>query len=387
MGVVASSSILGLAANPIHAESAAIAPAAAQPSDMRAYVPPVALQQFRPSDNRKDHQIDYSFFDEALEWFVVPMGPSIREGARRVEQRLGSRRIYGHESRYRMEGNRVAFSYFTDDVRTSLSQYRADLERVGTALDVPSLPRNEQLAFWFNLHNVAVIEALAGEYPLTQPGMRTYGSNDAPLDDAKLVTVSGVELSPRDIRERIVYPNWKDPRVIYGFWRGEIGGPSIQRAAFSADNVNQLLAFSAEEFVNSLRGVESTGKTLRVSRIFEEAAPFYFQSDAALRAHLSAFARDEVKDVIAKTNRTITNQYEQDLADLARGERTPYLGNLFVNTDFLDGAGQAVRSRPNLAIQRLMEERRQKLNRAWRRGIRTGQVIIGEGGLEAKEVE
>ena len=38
-------------------------------------------------------------------------------------------------------------------------------------------------------------------------------------------------------------------------------------------------------------------------------------------------------------------------------------------------------------IQRLMEERRQKLNRAWRRGIRTGQVIVaGEDGV-SKEVE
>ncbi|MEL6738394.1 MAG: DUF547 domain-containing protein [Pseudomonadota bacterium] len=373
-----------------NAESAAVVPkvkaAALEPDTV--FIPARELSQFRPAAAGDDHTIDYSYFDEALEWFVVPMGPSIRETPRRAEPRTGTRRIYGHESRYRLEGNRVAFSYFDDDVRASLSEYRADLERVGSDLDLTRLPRNEQLAFWLNLHNVAVIEALAYEYPLAQPSERIFGSNEAVLDDAKLVTVAGVELSPRDIRERIVYPNWSDPRVIYGFWRGEIGGPTLQRVAFSADNVSQMLGFSAEEFVNSLRGVENTGKTLRVSRIYDEAAPFYFEDDAALRAHLGGFARDEVKEVIAKTNRTVINDYEKDVADLARGERDPALQNLLVT----DSVGffaitTAQPTRPNPAILRLMEERSEKLRRAVLRGIRTGTVTIGQDGLEAKEVE
>ncbi|MEO0699029.1 MAG: DUF547 domain-containing protein [Pseudomonadota bacterium] len=377
-----------------NAESAAVSPsvqarvAVSLKDPGTVFIPARELSQFRPASDAQEHTIDYSFFDEALDWFVVPMGPSIREGASRVDARLGTRRVYGHESRFRLEGNRVAFSYFTDDVRASLTEYRQDLERVGGELDLTRIPRNEQLAFWLNLHNVAVIEALAYEYPLTQPAQRTFGSNEAMLDDAKLVTVAGVELSPRDIRERIVYPNWSDPKVIYGFWRGEIGGPTIQRVAFSGDNVSQMLGFSAEEFVNSLRGVEKTGKTLRVSRIYEEAAAFYFENDEALRTHLNSFARDEVKTVIGKTERTIINDYEQDVADLARGERDPLTQNLLVT----DGFGPLARTnpvltRPNLAIQRLMEERSEKLRRAVRRGIRTGTVVIGEEGLEAKEVE
>ena len=380
--------VLGVAAAPLSAESAAIAPRNVITSKNTVYVPPAELAQFRPAADRDDHTIDYSYLDEALEWFVVPMGPSIRQGAPRVDQRIGTRRLYGHESRLRLEGNRVAFSFFNDDVRASLTEYRQDLERVGSTLDLTRIPRNEQLAFWLNLHNVAVIEALAYEYPMIQPAQRAFGSNDAPLDDAKLVTVGGVELTPRDIRERIVYPNWKDPRVIYGFWRGEIGGPTLQRVAFAGSNVNQMLGFSAEEFVNSLRGVENTGKTLRVSRLYEEAAPFYFADDAALRAHLQSFARDDTKKVIGKTNTIITNQYEEDLADLSRGERDPLLDNLLVN----DGTGplgrtNPVRFRPNLVIQRLMAERSEKLRRAFRMGIRTGTVIVGNEGIEAKEVE
>ncbi|MDJ0979739.1 MAG: DUF547 domain-containing protein [Erythrobacter sp.] len=378
---------VGVVAAPLAAESAAIAPRAASQASDTVYVPALELSQFRPADTRKEHTIDYSYLDKALKWFVIPMGRSLRQTAPIAEQRLGTRRIYGHTSRYRLEGSRVAFSFFDDDIRASLTEYRQDLERVGSDLDIPSLPRNEQLAFWLNLHNVAVIEAIAKEYPLSQPAAQTFGLNEAPLDDAKLVTVAGVDLSPRDIRERIVYPNWTDPKVIYGFWRGEIGGPTLQRLAFSADNVDTLLSLSSAEFVNSLRGVEHTGKTLRVSRIYEEAAPYYFEDDAALRAHLGRHAEESVQKILAKTERTIINQYEHDIADLVRGTKDPMLDNLWTERG-MPAIRRPVATRPNYAIQRLMKERAIKINRTLRRGLPVGTVIVGgEEGKPGKEVE
>lgn len=344
-------------------------------------VPAPRLVQFAPAADRYEHRIDYEHWDKALGWFVVPMGPSIREGAPRVDPRTGTRRIYGHESRFRLEGNRVAFSFLTPKIVTALGEYRADLERIGTELDLTRLPRNEQLAYWINLHNVAMIEALAKEYPLSEP-------EELGLDNTRLVTVDGVALTPRDIRERIVYPGWRDPKVIYGFWRGTIGGPSIQRLAYTGANVDALLALSGEEFVNSLRGVEAWGKSLRVSRIYAEAAPFYFADDAALRSHLATYAGEDVAELIGKNPGTAYNWFESDLADLARGENqmvtTPlssvYCGGACdANTIGVSDAF-AVQTRPNLAIQRLMIERAEKLDRARRRGIRTGMVIYGDGG-------
>ena len=308
---------------PLAAESTAIpAPASAQesPSTVSSQNP---LARFTPAADRREHRIDYAHWDEALGWMVIPMGPSIRQGAGRVEPRTGTRRIYGHESRFRLEGNRVAFSYLTPDMREALSEYRADLERVGSTIELTTLPRNEQLAFWLNLHNVAVIEALAGEYPLSEPHERAFGSNGAALDDAKLVTVAGVALSPREIREGIVYPNWRDPKVIYGFWHGVIGGPSIQRLAYTGSNVDALLSLSAEEFVNSLRGVESWGGALRVSPIYEDAARFYFSDSDALRTHISQYARDDVRELVSEYQQVAYKSLERDVADLQRGERDP----------------------------------------------------------------
>ncbi|QFT78747.1 DUF547 domain-containing protein [Erythrobacter sp. THAF29] len=357
--------------------------------------------QFTPSADRRDHRIDYAHWDEALAWLVIPMGPSIREGAPRATPGTGTRFIYGHTSRYRLEGNRVAFTYVDGEIRRALTEYRRDLERVGTELDLTNLPRNEQLAFWLNLHNVAVIEALAQQYPLRDPSDGSFGSNGTGLQDAKLVTVKGVSLSPRDIREKIVYPNWNDPKVIYGFFRGEIGGPSIQRIAFDGTNVDALLALSAEEFVNSLRGVEAFNGALRVSRIYEEAERFYFPDDRALRQHLTKYAREDVKRLIGKYDRTAFNRYESDIADLVYGRADPGLNFVCAPITFdipsvsgdVFGAAKCAdqATRPNRAEQRLMEERAQKLTKAWKQGIRTGQVIYGDGqyaeGEPPREVE
>jgi hypothetical protein len=388
------------------------------PSDdtsQRYYVPPMAEQglnateadarlaisdQFAPAAERSNDQLDWQHWDEALGWMVIPMGPSLRQGAARVDPPTGTRRIYGHESRFRLEGNRVAFSYLTPDIIAALGAYRADLEEIGGRLDIASLPRNEQLAFWLNLHNVAVIEALAGAYPLASPQDRTFGPNDAALDDAKLVTIAGVNLSPRDIRERIVYPNWRDPKVIYGFWRGAIGGPSIQRIAFNGENVDQLLALAGEEFVNSLRGVEAWDGALRVSPIYQEAAQFYFPDDAAMRGHLSKFANDEVKGLLGKYDRIAYNRFESDIADLDRGETDPNL--LAREVQDCKGVGCAPRGdivgmppsiSVNPAVERLIRERAEKLARARRKGVRIGTVLVGDGsgegpaGVAAREVE
>ncbi len=372
-------------ASPLAAESASVAvPTQSQTRAPSVSSAPSGLAQFTPAAQRREHRIDYEHWDEALGWFVVPMGPSIRQGAPRVDPMTGTRRIFGHESRYRLEGNRVAFSYLTPEIMSAITQYRADLERVGSELDLTAIPRNEQLAFWINLHNVAVIEALARQYPLSEA--------DASLDDTKVVTVGGVDLSPRDIREGIVYPNWNDPKVMYGFWRGAIGGPSIQRLAYTGGNVDALLSLSAEEFVNSLRGVERWGGALRVSPIYQEAARFYFDDSDTLRAHLTQYARDDVRELVSETEQVAYKDLEGDLADLARGESQMLLvpltsivcgGSCSPSTGLSDA--MPVRNRPNLAIQRLMQERATKLERARRQGIRSGMVIYGDGDYSAAD--
>lgn len=338
--------------------------------------------QFAPSQTETaDIKLDYSIWDTALNWFVLNMGKSLRQYSSAPEEMTGSHVTYGHDSPYRLEGNRVAFSMMPDEVKQSLTDYRRDLEQLADTVPLTSLSKNEQLAYWINLHNVAMIEQLAFNYPVSSPKLLKLGAARLPLDEAPIVTVSGVSMSAKDIRTRIVYPNWRDPKVIYGFWRGDIGGPSISRNAFTATNVGELLDISAKEFINSLRGVQRRGDNLAVSKIFLEAQPFYFANwTGDLRAHVRKYGNPEVAGLMDKTTGAEAVLEETDIADLSKGEREPSYSQLVVNDEYpsikIDGT-----------VARLMNERREKLEKIWRENNRQGRVIFQDVGTIDKPVE
>lgn len=346
-------------------------PAAAQPS--------ADFAQFAPRDGEVATRLDFSVWDKALHWFVLRMGPSLREYAAHPEPTSGSRIVYGHDSGYRMEGNRVAFSFMTPDVIQSLTDYRRDLEELPDKVPLERLGRNEQLAYWINLHNVAMIEQIALAYPVSQPASIRLPGSDLPLDESRFITVSGVKLSPKDIRTRIVFPNWHDPKVIYGFWHGDIGGPSIDRDAYTSANVGELLDDSAHEFVNSLRGTQRKGDTLLVSRLYSEAAPFYFPDfDGDLRTHLRKYSDTEVAALLDATNSVDARIEEADIADLSKGERQPDYSNLVIND-------QTPSVRIQGAIARFLAERGQKLDRVLRERGFSGKVIVLPGTADTPQ--
>ncbi|MEL7519032.1 MAG: DUF547 domain-containing protein [Pseudomonadota bacterium] len=350
------------------------APASAETAQAR---PDVNYSTFTPTSNTNPNTIDYDVWNEAVQNIVVSMGPSLRETAGRPPASYGTRRQYGHTSRYRLEGTRVAFSFLDDAIRTNIADYRQNLQAIPGKVDLQALSRNEQLAFWINLHNVAMIEKIAEEWPVRQP--REMKVDGVPLDDAKFITVEGVALSPRDIREKIVYANWKNPMVLYGFWRGDIGGPSIQRRAYTGENVSDLLNRNAREFVNSLRGTERRGSTLQVSTFFEEAAPFFFPNfEADVRAHIAQYAQEDVTKILAETSKTEAVIKEFDIADLAGGSREPSFG--YIET----AEGRAQSFRIPRAMGALLAQREEKFRRAIKEG-RTGTVTFSELKLPGDE--
>ncbi|MEM7689260.1 MAG: DUF547 domain-containing protein [Pseudomonadota bacterium] len=341
--------------------------------------PDPAFATFTPASATNTNAIDYDVWDEAVKNIVISMGPSLRQTAGRPPEGFGSRRQYGHTSRYRLEGTRVTFSFLDKTIIGNLAQYRQDLQSIADKVDLQSLSRNEQLAFWINLHNVALVERIGEAWPVRQP--RKQKIDGVMIDEDKFITVEGVALSPRDIREKIVFANWSDPRVIYGFWRGDIGGPSIQREAFTGENVSRLLDRGARDFVNSLRGTQQQGRELLVSTLYEEVAPFFFPDfEADLRAHLAKYATDDVAKILAETSRTDAVISEYDIADLAGGLREPTLSNI------QDPSGRTQGFRIPRSMTALLAQRDEKFRRIIKEG-RTGTVTFSELKLPEDEEE
>jgi len=322
----------------------------------------------RPSKRAK---LDYSLMDQALSYIVLDLGPSLRKRAPKPQAITGSRRVTGHTSPYRMEGSRVTFDYINQAYIDGLREYREELEDVGTRLDVATLSQNEQLAYWFNLHNLAVLEKISAAYPIDTPSRIkvTVDGQKYKLHDAKFITVSGQKLSLRDIRQNIVYANWKNPNHMYGFYRGEIGSPKIQKSAFSATSIDYFLNDGAEEFVNSLRGFRKGNSNRYISELYQELDGFVFKNfNADLEKHLKLHANDKVLADVNSGRPFKFERYEDKISDLSGGQRLASSGNA------LKGSGVMSRE-----IQRTFSEAAEKRRTLIGRGLikqRTGYVII-----------
>jgi Protein of unknown function, DUF547 len=277
---------------------------------------------FAPKPQTSDTKLDYTVWDAALQDSVVKMGPSLRSRAPKKKASIlnNSRIVKGHKSPYRLEGSRVTFSYMPDKYIDTLTTYRKDLVSIANEQDLQTYSKKEQLAFWMNLHNVLLIENIAKEYPVRKPSRLKIGANGEKLHEAKLVVIQGVPLSLRDIRENIVYRNWSNPLVMYGFFRGDIGGPGIMNYAITSDNISYVLNLQAYEFVNSLRGFNAIFSTRNVSQIFQEAAPYYFENwPIDVERHIRQFADGKTLSDIEKNLPFKVAEYDQTVADLWGG--------------------------------------------------------------------
>lgn len=327
---------------------------------------PGAFSAFYPAPSGESRELDYTVIDDALSVIVFETGPSTRIRARdRQGTRAGSRRVKGHNSPYRLEGNKIFMSQFDKETDTTFREYADSLINIGNRIDITSLSRNEQLAYWFNLHNMLVIAIIAEEYPAQNPERIRLGTDRVLFHDAKVATIKGVPLSLSDIRRNIVYRYWDDPRVMYGFFHGDLGSPNILKEAYTGENLNRLLDRNAKEFVNALRGVQAASSSTLISKLYYEARPGLFPNwPSDLRRHLETFAQEDVSEILWEQKPFRAMPYPTRTADLVGGDPTPDLN-----------AGVSSSSTPPQLVE-FAEEVREKYTELRRQGRIGGGVRV-----------
>ena len=287
------------------------------------------------------YAIDHAAWDDFMRRAVLDVGFSDRQPARRRSGgvQTGTRLSSGSRTKYRHEGNRVIFREFNDNTVKFINLYRSGLVKAGNSIAPGELTSDEQLAFWLNLYTAVLMEEIAKRHPVTRPGaIRIRERDGARLFDAKLVRMHGIDLSLNDIRYEIVYRYWQDPHVIYGFWEGTIGGPSIQPRAYSAATVWDALKLSGAEYVNALRGVEGRSGTFRVSSVYNRSRALFRDWPNDLYTHLRPLAHQEVDSLLDRPpNNLRFIPYDSAIADLSSGEVRGFSGS--------DNAAAALSSR------------------------------------------
>lgn len=172
---------------------------------------------------------------------------------------------------------------------------RADLDRYifsMASFAVDSLDRREQYAFWLNLYNALVLRLVLSRYLILSIKDIRFGLG--PLGEGpferELVKVLGRPVSLSDIRERILWPIFKDPRLHYGLCDAAIGSPNLQPRVFTGERVDRMLDGAALDFVNHPRGARRDEGGLVLSELYRRHTAAFGGGFAEVLAHLRLYA-------------------------------------------------------------------------------------------------
>lgn len=269
--------------------------------------------------------IDYEDLNLVLRSAVLDVGPSDRHPAARKAFRNTQTKIrHGNYRPTAFEANRVSFNKFKQMHRDTLLAIRQDLEAVNDQVSLEKFTKNEQLAYWLNLHNVAVMLEIANAYPLKKIKKLKTGTRS--VWGKKTMSIGGVPTSIQDIENHVI-SNWDNPVVLYGFFMGSIGGPNIRKNAYTGANVYESLQSNARRFVNSLRGFRIWSGTGRASEHYELGARYFPNFSDDVKQHLEKYANDATRRLIAEADVIKANNYDWGIADMANG--STYAGGSF----------------------------------------------------------
>ncbi|NVJ97685.1 MAG: DUF547 domain-containing protein [Alphaproteobacteria bacterium] len=295
-----------------------------------------ANQPTFPTGHNPASEIDlkYEDMDYLLEKTVLPLGKSDHRPAYKPDASTGTRVIKDNPKPSRLEGNRIMYHFIeTDEQKMVVREVRDTLLALPDRIDLAKLNRNEQLAYWLNLHNAIVIAEVADRYPVVLLD-RLYGDCEKkPKRFAceRQFSVMGQKISLTDIRQHVL-SNWNDPVVIYGFFMGAVGTPDIRTKAFTGDSVYADLEDNAVAFVNSVRGTRMSGdRRVRVSEYYKIVAQKFPVFERDILEHLKKYARGDFRrqlDWVEEVDPVINDWY---IADLFNGNVTGPDGANFIS--------------------------------------------------------
>ena len=280
---------------------------------------------FQGHTNGSQLTVEYKDLDAFLKLHVLDLGPSTRQKAPKAETAIGTK-MRGRVNRYTaLEGNRVFFKNLQNpEIKSILNDLVRSLESLPEEVPLKLLARSEQLAYWLNLYNFALLNELAEVYPKSSlKRVLDYGDEDSILAQ-KILEVAGVPLSLDDIQFTILKNKFpQDVVIIYGLFQGNIGGPNLTRYAYRGSNVWKMLEENADNFINANRGTNIDGRTsVKVSEYFERNMAYFDNDKEKLRAHLIEFLHGDMEQAFTTAKRIYFDIADWSMADLFGNRRT-----------------------------------------------------------------
>ncbi|HEY0142176.1 MAG TPA: DUF547 domain-containing protein [Thermoanaerobaculia bacterium] len=128
------------------------------------------------------------------------------------------------------------------------------------AVDVASLNRDQQLAYWINLYNVNVAAIVAEKYPVDSiRDLSTDPIRRLNIFDKKLVPFGNGKISLNEIEHERIRKSFQEPRIHFAINCAAASCPPIRGAgAFTGAQLHAQLDEQTSKFLNGPNGVRIT---------------------------------------------------------------------------------------------------------------------------------
>lgn len=292
---------------------------------------------FEHTDN-SPYQISYDDLNYMLNASVMLSGPPTRQKAKATSSTVGTRLKNKTNLSTVNASNRIYFEEFKKNpaMVDAVHKIRLSLEAVPSEIPMSALSQDEQLAYWLNLYNVVVIDEINKVYPLKN--LQDFVTDRGGLLEQKLLTIDGVKISLNDIQYKILHKKFpENTLILYGFYQGYIGSPSIRKHAYTAENVHRTLGANAHDFINSNRGTAPDEKNFRVAGYYERNAIYFPDFKNDLAQHLREFLPSSEQQQLAQAKRLTASIEDWTVTDIYGSSRN-YGGGASTNEAALLGA-------------------------------------------------
>ncbi len=146
------------------------------------------------------------------------------------------------------------------------SKDTAKLKSVTAAIAKEKTPsdNNEKLSFYINAYNAWMLDKALAKYP-----GKGVLEGDADFFKKKTITVAGKKMSFDHLENGIIRKQFSEPRIHFAVNCASGGCPPLISEPFRGKTLDAQLTAVTRAFINSENGVKTSGKTIRVSKIFE----------------------------------------------------------------------------------------------------------------------
>ncbi|MDH7445623.1 DUF547 domain-containing protein [Aquimarina sp. 2201CG14-23] len=163
--------------------------------------------------------------------------------------------------KYVSSTGKVNYNGFKSDI-SKIESYLKQLEQTPPQ---KGWTKNEKLAYWFNLYNAATIKLVASSYPIKS----IRDINGGKPWDKKFVKSGNKTYSLNYIENKIVRPNFNEPRLHVAFNCAAISCPKLMKGAFFSNKLNTQLNTLSKAWINDPSNNKITKNKVEISKIFE----------------------------------------------------------------------------------------------------------------------